>query len=82
MVERDGFSSALTAQLRLDGAINCGELNALGASFVVDKMGFDDQSHDAPPNWGQIRILALAIKYRLPPLWFALLHGSRMKLAA
>jgi hypothetical protein len=63
---------------RCRGAIDCGELNALGASFVVDKMGFDDQSHDEPRNYGQIRILALAIKSRLPPLWFALLHGALM----
>jgi hypothetical protein len=42
-------------------------------------MGFDDQSHDEPPNYGQIRILALAIKSRLPPLWFALLpYGPRV----
>lgn len=54
-----------------------GELSALGASFVVDKLGFDDQSHDGPPNCGQICILALTIKSRLPPLWFALVEDAR-----
>ena len=56
------FGQAHSKWIGCRGAINCGELNALGASFVVDKMSLDNQSHDAPPNCGQIRILALAIK--------------------
>lgn len=71
------FDQAHSKWIGCRGGIESGELNARGASFVVNNMGFADQSHDGPPNCCQIRILALAIKSRLPPLWFALTPDER-----
>jgi hypothetical protein len=40
--------SGAVVELRFD---RC-ELNAFVAPLIVNKMGFDDQSHDAFPNFG------------------------------
>ena len=64
-------SEWIRCQFPVDGA----DLYTLGTTFVINQVGFDDHSHDGPPNSTGTLFWRTQPTYGLPPLWPALLHA-------